>query len=49
MCGTHCDHLVLPESERQLFFNGLRRAVLEAGDRIVFDDTVTVYFARKPE
>lgn len=49
MCGTHCDHLVLLEPERQLFFDGLYRAVLEAGDRIVFDDTVTVYFARKPE
>jgi len=47
--GTHCTHLLLPEAEKPLFFDGLYRAVLEAGDRIVFDDTVTVYFARKPE
>lgn len=47
-CGTHCDHLVLPESEKTLFFDGLYRTVKEAGDRIVFDDTITVYFAHKP-
>ena len=48
-CGTHCDHLVLEEPERTLFFDGLCRTVQDAGDRIVFDDTVTVYFARKPK
>lgn len=47
-CGTHCDHLVLEEPDRTLFFDGLYRTVKENGDRVVFDDTVTVYFARKP-
>ena len=47
-CGTHCDHLVLEEPDRTLFFDGLYRTVKENGDRVVFDDTITVYFARKP-
>ena len=47
-CGTHCDHLVIPEPYRSPFFDGLREAVLAAGDRIVFDDTHVLYLARKP-
>ena len=29
-------------------FDGLRRAVLDAGDRIVFADTYVLHLARKP-
>lgn len=47
-CGTHCDHLVIPEPYRTPFFHGLRQAVLEAGDRIVFRDTHVLYLAKKP-
>ena len=46
--GTHCDHIVLPEPYRTKFFDGLRQAVLDAGDRIVFNDTYILYLARKP-
>ena len=46
-CGTHCDHLVIPEPYRSKFFDGLRRAVLEAWDRIEFRDTHVMYLARK--
>jgi len=46
--GTHCDHIVLPEPWRTPFFEGLRKAVLEAGDRIVFEDTYVLYLAKKP-
>lgn len=48
LSGTHCDHLVIPEPYRSRFFDGLRQAVLEAGDRIVFRDTFVLYLARKP-
>lgn len=48
-CGTHCDHLVIPEPHRQRFFEGLRDAVLRAGNRIVFRDTHVLYLARKPD
>lgn len=47
-CGTHCDHIVVPEPYRTPFFNGLRQAVLDAGDRIVFHDTFVLYLAQKP-
>ncbi len=46
--GTHGDHLVIPEPYKSLFFDGLREAVLEAGNRIVFNDTYVLYLAAKP-
>ena len=47
-CGTHSDHIVIPEPYRTSFFEGLRRCVLEAGNRIVFNDTYVLYLCRKP-
>ena len=46
--GTHCDHIVIPEPIRNEFFEKLKNAVLEAGDRIVFNDTYVLYLTRKP-
>ncbi len=45
---THCDHIVLREPYRTKFFDGLRKAVLDAGNRIVFRDTYILYLAKKP-
>ncbi|MBO7531774.1 MAG: methyltransferase domain-containing protein [Lachnospiraceae bacterium] len=47
--GTHCDHIVLPEPVRTEFFEGLKNAVLEAGNRIVFNDTYVLYTAVRKE
>ncbi|MCR5031705.1 MAG: methyltransferase domain-containing protein [Lachnospiraceae bacterium] len=47
--GTHCDHMVIPEPLRTEFFEGLRKAVLDAGDRIVFNDTYVLYLTKKPD
>ena len=47
-CGTHCDHIVIPEPDKSRLFSGLREAVLEAGNRIVFLDTYVLYLAKKP-
>ena len=47
-CGTHCDHLVIPEPYKSQFFRGLREAVLAAGNQIVFQDTYVLYLAKKP-
>ena len=47
-CGTHCDHLVIPEPYKSRFFEGLRGAVLAAGNRIEFRDTHILYLAKKP-
>ena len=46
--GTGCDHIVIPEPIRSEFFRGLKDAVLEAGDRIVFNDTYVLYLTKKP-
>ena len=46
--GTHCDHIVIPEPVRTEFFESLRKAVLDAGDRIVFNDTYVLFITKKP-
>ena len=48
-CGTHCDHMVIPEPDKTLFFEGLRNAVEESGGKIVFEDTYVLYLTRKPQ
>ena len=47
-CGTHCDHIVIPEPYKSKFFNGLREAVLEAGNKLVANETYILYLAKKP-
>lgn len=47
-CGTHCDHCVIPEPYSSKFFNGLREAVLGAGNKIIFYDTFVLFLAKKP-
>ena len=46
--GTHCNHLVIPEPYNTKFFEGLRNTVLEAGNKVVFNDTYVLYVTRKP-
>ena len=48
-CGTHCDHIVIPEPYKTLFFEGLRNAVEESGGKIGFEDTHVLYLTRKPQ
>lgn len=47
-CGTHCDHLTIPDRLKLPFFEGLRNAVAESGGKIVFEDTHVLYLTRKP-
>ena len=47
-CGTHCDHIVIPEPLKTDFFEGLRKAVVENGGKVIFEDTYVLYLARKP-
>ena len=47
-CGTHCDHIVIPEPDKSKLFDGLRAAVRAVGNRIVFDDTYVLYLAKRP-
>jgi len=46
--GTHCDHMVIPEPYKTKLFEGLRDAVLAAGNKIIFSDTYILYLAKKP-
>jgi hypothetical protein len=46
--GTHCDHIVIPEPDKTNLFEGLRQAVLDAGNKVVFNDTYVLYLTRKP-
>ena len=48
-CGTHCDHIVIPEPYKTAFFEGLRKTVAENGGKVVFEDTYVLYLARKPQ
>ncbi len=46
--GTHCDHIVIPEKIREIFFRELHDAVEDAGGRITFNDTYVLYLTRRP-
>ncbi len=48
-CGTHCDHIVIPEPYKSKFFNGLKETVSEAGNKVVFNDTYILFLAKKPQ
>ena len=47
-CGTHSDHIVIPEPYKTGLFEGLRKVVEENGGKVVFEDTYVLYLARKP-
>ena len=46
-CGTHCDHIVIPEPYRTPFFEGLRNTVAENGGKVVFEDIYILYLTKK--
>lgn len=46
--GTHCDHIVIAEPYKSPFFEGLREAILEAGNKIETKETYILYLAKKP-
>ena len=48
LCGTHGDHIMIPEPYKSKFFEGIRDAVNEAGGKIVLLDTYVMYLTKKP-
>ena len=48
-CGTHSDHMVIPEPYKTKFFEGLRETVAANGGKVVFEDTHVLYLAKKPQ
>ena len=45
--GTHCDHITLQEPYKTRFFEGVRGAILDAGNMIILNDTIVLFLARK--
>ncbi|MBN1412121.1 MAG: methyltransferase domain-containing protein [Spirochaetales bacterium] len=46
--GTHSDHITLKEPFKSKFYEGIKKVILEAGNKIIFKDTIILYLARKP-
>ena len=46
-CGTHCDHIVIPEPYRSRFFAGLHDAVMSFGNRIEMLDSHVLMTVKK--
>lgn len=44
---THSDHIMIKEEYRDVFFHGIRDAILEHGNRIRFRDTYVLHLYRK--
>jgi len=49
LVSTHSDHITIPEPHRTPFFEGLRQAVLNAGNVLEYRDTHILMLCRKPE
>ncbi len=47
-CGTHSDHLAIPEPNKTKFFKELSKTVSENGNKVVFHDTYILYMTQKP-
>ncbi len=48
-CGTHCDHIVIPEPYKTPFFEGLRNVAADNGGKVIFEDTYVLYLTKKPQ
>lgn len=46
--STHCEHITLEEPYKTKYYNGIRQAILEAGNKIIINDTIVLYLAQKP-
>lgn len=45
--GTSCAHITLQEPYKSNFYNGIREAITNSGNRIVLNDTIALYLAKK--
>ena len=46
--GTHCDHISLSEPYKSKFYAGIKKAIVEAGNKIVLHDNIRLYLTKKP-
>lgn len=48
LIGTHADHITLKEPNKTYFYEGIRKAILDSGNKITLYDKITMYLAKKP-
>jgi ubiquinone/menaquinone biosynthesis C-methylase UbiE len=48
MIHTHCDHITLQEPNKSKFYDGIRNCIMDAGNKIILNDTIVVYSVIKP-
>jgi SAM-dependent methyltransferase len=46
--STHCEHITLEEPYKSKFYTGVRKAIIDAGNKIIINDTIPLYLAQKP-
>ena len=46
--STHCEHITLEEPYKSNFYEGIRKAIMGAGDKITIIDTIPLYLFQKP-
>lgn len=46
--STHCEHITLEEPYKSKFYTGVRKAIIDAGNKIIINDTISLYLAQKP-
>lgn len=45
--GTHVEHITLKEPYKSKFYDGIRKAVMKFGNKIIIDDTIPLYLVKK--
>lgn len=45
--GTHCDHIILKEPQKTKFYEGIRNVIKDNGNKVIFQDNIVLYLARK--
>ena len=48
LASTQVEHITLQEPYKSSFFNGVREAIINAGNKIILNDTIALYLAKKP-
>ena len=46
--STNSEHITLEEPYKSNFYDGIRKVIMDAGDRITIMDTVPLYLFQKP-
>lgn len=46
--STHCEHIILEEPHKSKFYKGVKEAIIDAGNKIIINDTIPLYLAQKP-